>query len=470
MWDWKDQNIEMLNEAGFKVSDPGPLHAPVLSFRIRRDEHLKIVLETETALDAKSIAEKIPSGTLRYSTETATIVHKFTDATATLTGVQTLSVSQQEDCLREIATIHEVTTKLQDVSKAAYTIEWIANMPSSFMWPDSIDMVADKTTTITVSDLTVTESDERRSGSNAAARLTIAGHTLYICVPPRSSKSRAGCIVYTAAPDDETRKKVRTALSFALGVYLVETGHTLYDPTWLIVGATSISPYSLDGRALDLPIMPLTWLTDRNYQFDISRQKLQRMVEKLVSAYHTLDLGNLAWAYWHARTAAVHIAPAHFGASIEALQRAYVKMNPGKIRTKILPDAQWDNLFAALGNTINSASLSEEDKTVLTAKIRSGTNSVPQRERLRAISQALDIIIGDDEDAAWKRRDQAAHGLPIPEGKELQAIRDMKLLTGLFHRLFLSISGAANSYIDYTSEGIPPRPLKDPVPSSATST
>ena len=272
MWDWKDQNTEMLNEPGFKVSDPGPLHAPILSFKIRRDEHLEIVLETETALDAKSIAEKIPSGTLRYNTETATLVHKFMDATATLTGVQTLSVSQQEDRLREIATIHELTTKLQDVSKAAYTIEWIANMPSSFMWPDSIDTVADKTTIITVSDLTVTESDERRSGSNAAARLTIAGHTLYICVPPRSSKSRAGCIVYTGAPDDETRKKVRTALSFALGVYLVETGHTLYDPTWLIVRATSISPYSLNGRALDLPIMPLTWLTDRNYQFDISRE------------------------------------------------------------------------------------------------------------------------------------------------------------------------------------------------------
>ena len=369
MWDWKDQNTEMLNEAGFKVSDPGPLHAPILSFKIRRDQHLQIVLETETALDAKSIAVKIPSGTLRYNTETATLVHKFMDAAATLTGVQTLSVSQQEDRLREIATIYELTTKLQDVSKAAYTIEWIANMPSSFMWPDAIDTVADKTTTITVADLTVTESDERRSGSNAAARLTIAGHTLYICVPPRSSELCAGCIVYTGAPDDATRKKVRTALSFALGVYLVETGHTLYDPTWLIVRATSISPYSLNGRALDLPIMPLTWLTDRNYQFDISRQKLQRMVEKLVSAYHTLDLGNLAWAYWHARTAAVHIAPAHFGAAIEALQRAYVKMNPGKIRTKILPDAQWDNLFAALGNTINSASLSEEDTTVLTGKI-----------------------------------------------------------------------------------------------------
>ena len=45
MWDWKDQNTEMLNEPGFKVSDPGPLHAPILSFKIRRDEHLEIVLK-----------------------------------------------------------------------------------------------------------------------------------------------------------------------------------------------------------------------------------------------------------------------------------------------------------------------------------------------------------------------------------------------------------------------------------------
>jgi hypothetical protein len=86
------------------------------------------------------------------------------------------------------------------------------------------------------------------------------------------------------------------------------------------------------------------------------------------------------------------------------------------------------------------------------------------------IAQALQISIGADEDAAWKRRDQAAHGLPIPEGKELEAIRDMKLLTGLFHRLLLSMSGATDDYIDYTSPGMPLRPLSEPVPSSGSAT
>jgi hypothetical protein len=147
------------------------------------------------------------------------------------------------------------------------------------------------------------------------------------------------------------------------------------------------------------------------------------------------------------------------------LQRGYVKMNPGAIPTTILPRPTWDELLAAINNTINSASIPDDAKKIFTGKIRSGTNSVPQRERLRAIAQALKITIGEDEDAAWKRRDQAAHGLPIQEGKELEAIRDMKLLTGLFHRLLLGITGAADSYIDYASPGLPPRSLKDPVPS-----
>jgi hypothetical protein len=44
------------------------------------------------------------------------------------------------------------------------------------------------------------------------------------------------------------------------------------------------------------------------------------------------------------------------------------------------------------------------------------------------VMQAIGIKPGPDEDAAWRRRDRAAHGLPIREGDELAAVRDMKLL------------------------------------------
>ena len=53
-------------------------------------------------------------------------------------------------------------------------------------------------------------------------------------------------------PDDAFRKKVRVALSFALGLYLVDLGHTIYDRDWRIVSALARSAYSLGRRAFDM--------------------------------------------------------------------------------------------------------------------------------------------------------------------------------------------------------------------------
>jgi len=298
----------------------------------------------------------------------------------------------------------------------------------------------------------------------------VAGHTFYVRAPwatDVSSTTNSGCIVYVGMPDDATCKKIRIALSFAFGVYLIETGHTLYDREWRIVSATSRSAYSLGRQAFDLGAMPLAPLTDRNFQFDIGRAKLTRMVDRLFSAYYALDLGNLSWAYWHARAAAVHIAPAHLGAAIQALQRAYDKMHPGIIATTILPRSEWAEVMESIRAAFAATSIPEDIKKVITDKIRSEANSAPPRKVLKAISRELKIDIGADEDAAWKRRNYAAHGLPIPEGKELGAIRDMKLLTGLFHRMLLSITGAADMYVDYVSPGHPLR-LSEPVPPVAT--
>jgi hypothetical protein len=283
-----------------------------------------------------------------------------------------------------------------------------------------------------------------------------------------SSAAGSGCILYVGVPDQLLRKKIRTALSLALGVYLVETGHTVYDAKWQIVSAVAISAYSLGQAAFNLAPMPLTWLTDRNFQFDIGRPKLQRMLERLCESYEALDLGNLSWAYWHARTATVHIAPAHFGAAIEALQRAYSEKHPDAIKLRIVPRPMWKELMVRIAEVVSATSISTEEKELIIEKIRSGTNRVPQRERLRELALLVGIKIGAGEDDAWKRRDLAAHGVPTPEGNELEAVRDMKLLMVLFHRLLLSITGAADEYIDYVSPGLPPRPLKNPVPSSAT--
>jgi hypothetical protein len=173
-----------------------------------------------------------------------------------------------------------------------------------------------------------------------------------------------------------------------------------------------------------------------------------------------LDLGHLSWAYWHARAATVHIAPAHFGAAIEALQRAYNKSHPDRIATTILPRQKWEELKATIACIIAGATIPEDSKRVLTDKV-SSINSAPQRDTLKAILRAINSDLGADEDAAWVRRNHAAHGLTIPEGEELAAIRDMKLLMGLFHRMLLSISNASDFYVDYVSLHYPLRRLKE---------
>lgn len=82
---------------------------------------------------------------------------------------------------------------------------------------------------------------------------------------------------------------------------------------------------------------------------------------------------------------------------------------------------------------------------------------------------ALALQLGDDEDAAWCRRNKAAHGTPIGEGQELAAIRDTKLLRGLFQRLLLWITHAADQYIDYASPNHDYRILKGAPPNAPTS-
>jgi hypothetical protein len=471
----EEESIDLLNQGHFQITDLGPLHGPIHGFSVRRDDKLALILETEAAPDAKSAAVQYPDGTVRLNTDQVELAN-IAGIRAVLVGVQTHTVMTVHDgphrsVLKEVAGVHQMTVTPSDLEKATYTVEWLDNLPDSpFIWPDSLRSVIETTTTSSIAlskdGIIISRSNRRESVGDAAAKLTVAGETLYVCALGREDPGaviRPGCIVYVGKPDDLFRKKIRTALSFALGVYLVELGHTLYDQEWHIVSATSRSAYSLTRRAFDLAPTPLAPLGNRGFQYDLDRAELTRMVNALVADYEILKLGNLSWAYWHACAATIHIAPAHFGAAIEALQRAYIESYPGTIAPRILASAQWKKLQAAIACVITGATIPEDSKRALRDKLR-GINQMPQRTILKAVLQAISIELGAGEDAAWKRRNNAAHGLPIPEGDELAAIRDMKLLRGLFHRMLLRISNAADSYVDYASLNNPCRRLEEPVP------
>jgi hypothetical protein len=258
----KDESIDFLNEGHFKIKDPGPLHSPVYGFSVRRDDKLALLLETEAASNAKSTAARHPTGTTLLNTERVELVN-ISGVGAVLSGVQAYSVRtlynyQRLSVLQELARVHQLTITLGDVRTAAYSIEWLENLPAGpFVWPDSIQIVTEKVVThsiaLTNNGITITGLDRRDSSSQAAAKITVADDTFYVCalgLDEPGAEIKPGCIVYAGVPDDRARKKIRTALSFALGVYLVEMGHTIYDKEWHIVSTTSQSAYSLGKKSI----------------------------------------------------------------------------------------------------------------------------------------------------------------------------------------------------------------------------
>jgi hypothetical protein len=74
---------------------------------------------------------------------------------------------------------------------------------------------------------------------------------------------------------------------------------------------------------------------------------------------------------------------------------------------------------------IDDAKLSEQAKAALKLKFTT-LNTVDQRTRLKAVMGALGLQLGDDEDAAWWRRNKAGMARH-PQGEELAAIRDMRV-------------------------------------------
>jgi hypothetical protein len=288
---WEREPFELLNEGLFRITDPGPLHAPIHSFTIRRNEKRQLILETHGPVDAKSSAPEYPSGTLRLNTDTTGLA-SATGATATLTGVQPYDVVTKNDygknthVLTEISLIHRIDIALRSEEKPAYIIDWLDNYPMEpFHWPDSIKTSTSSTKTRNIGlgedSITLTTSDGTQGSSLAAAKLSIAGVDVYLCaLDPKEAvdRVRPGCLLYVGQPDEDFRRKVRNALSFSLGAFLVDLGSAVYSASWDLQSYRLNSAYSIAGRVFDLPVLHPAPLNGRSWQYSIERSELARLV------------------------------------------------------------------------------------------------------------------------------------------------------------------------------------------------
>ncbi|HEY3910148.1 MAG TPA: hypothetical protein VGM07_09670 [Stellaceae bacterium] len=173
------------------------------------------------------------------------------------------------------------------------------------------------------------------------------------------------------------------------------------------------------------------------------------MANAIYAHYDELRFGAFSWVYWHAMCAPVHMAAAHFGAAIEAIQDAYVKSHPAKFEKKLITDkAKWESLSRPFLTSIANAGLDPSISTILTNKVTSNLNQTPPSVISEKLLAEIGITLSPAETAAWKKRHIAAHGGELDPKSVIPTIRATKLLKIILHRIVLKITGASESYYD----------------------
>jgi hypothetical protein len=467
----------IVDEESFSFTETGPLRSPIRSFKLRRTEKFQLSLETlcgKEAIANQLLRDGNPYDEGNQRAEIKSIL----GTTVRLTGVIPESWRTHEDYQHDASELHEtaivsgVEAEITRDEEAVFTFDWLENLSRYYLWPHVVVNDGDKTDKRTYGRtpdafVLMDTAGEHSSGS-AALKLTIGGIDLYLTVNRRkegTEQINPGYILYRGTPDDQTRRKIRTVLSFALGMYLVHLGYSTYTAQWQLASFRAIRGYSMDMRAFDLHVLPPAWLGAKSHNM-LDTAKVARLVSGLYAHYDELDFGNLAWGYWHAMCAPIHIRAVHFGAIIEALQRNYMKARASEFPEKIVAETtKWNDFAKDVTATIAQQRLPEGQTVLLQANV-GRLNQVPRATITDQLLKRLEIVLGDDEKQAWRRRHDAAHGNPMAPGREREVIRDSYLLQVMFNRMILRIVDGNGQYYDYSArpsrDFFPIRNLRDP--------
>jgi hypothetical protein len=98
--------------------------------------------------------------------------------------------------------------------------------------------------------------------------------------------------------------------------------------------------------------------------------------------------------------------------------------------------------------------------------VTSDLNQTPPGVLSEKMLAEIGITVGQVETAAWKRRNQAAHGSETDTDSVIPTIMETKLLKITLHRIVLEITGASDRYYDDYTIGHAIRDVTEPGPST----
>lgn len=467
---------DILDNKHFVIDDWGPVHGPVTSFEIKRDDDLNITLTTTSQGDSTSSISRPPLGTIKESTDSVEFSFRYGEGRAIANGVISrnlntkFAVATGESQKTETASVQSVEWCSSTSAEVAYTIDWLENVPDSYLWPDVTESrnTSGSVTEFKSYDFSLVmdvSTDQGGGTSRSCVHLKIEDMDIFFGRYPAGSKpgvQMPGFILYKGSPDALFREKLHNALSFSIGRYLIYLGSSGFNDQWVLNSFQAVRPFTLGEAATRLPTLPPAPL-DFYVQWGLNRDLLHRMVSAIWEQYEKYNLHSVFWGYWHAVAAPAHIAAVHYAAILESLQGAFFEIEGAPSKALIEKNA-WGPLKKELFAALEKAKAEEDTKSVLKNKIGM-LNTAPQSILMQRFLSALDVLIGPVEQNAWTNgRNRAAHGGVIERHEFISVIRENKALAVLVNRLILAVSGGADHYHNYYTLEHPISPLAQAIP------
>lgn len=452
---------------GLQFSEYGPLHQPIKSQSISYTPNGRIELTTNSNGSAKTDAIEHHAGVIRVNKEKAKL-EAYGDVWIELRGIQPLTHTRHRkyigdvDELTELSSIDEVYCKFNDHSINDFQIEYVSNVESGYIFPDNFENSLTETRVIKLSNgaqkFNIEENTNNSSLGRSSLFLDIEGIQLYLISLSESTINDA-VIVYLKTQPKEVRDIIRDCISFGLGKHIHYHGYAILNSNYNYVELCYKSNYSKvrkDSYHASMPT-PLG-----RVQSKLGSAETNRLVNSIYRNYEKYNLKHVLWGYWHALDAPLHMAGVHFGACIEAFQSVYVSKHSQAFPKKLIHRSQWKTFREQTLKITESLDISEQELSILINKINN-LNQTPQSVISERFFEKLGIRLSALENAAWKERNNAAHGKSVAGDAFKVQLRNIKILKCLLHRMILISTDASDYYFDYYSIGFPVRTLTDSI-------
>jgi hypothetical protein len=343
------------------------------SIKIRRDNELNIILNKESVTQYKRL--KINSNVL----DTIAIFDKL-KTNYILKNVYFYSMEQSlnqffhTSKINAEAFVESIEFVSETYKNSEYIVEFIDNIPINHFWSDTVDTEITKQTNIKIGNIKIEQIPENSFSFVRCLNLKIDNQEVYLSRNEEKSGKEYtnGTVLYKGNPSKELRDKIRNILSFFIGRILILLEESNYDIDWNITYFKAYTPHNtMNSRAFKInTILPLPLNNELNNK-KIDSKVLSKYLTSFFYNYDLCDFNHISWLYWHSQCSALHTKCGELGATIEALQKAYIENNKIGWSNAILDKSDFREFKKDSIKIIDKLNISEENKETLKDKLQS---------------------------------------------------------------------------------------------------